>query len=63
MNIWLDKAGKQLVQWPVAEIENLRKTPVELQNTQLNGGSVLEFTGVMASQDGFYLLRFSARVL
>ncbi|KAJ4949973.1 hypothetical protein NE237_026805 [Protea cynaroides] len=52
-NIWLDKAGKQLkqlVQWPVAEIENLRKTPVELQNTQLNGGSVLEVTGVTASQ-------------
>ncbi|KAJ4930482.1 hypothetical protein NE237_019489 [Protea cynaroides] len=32
------------------EIENLRKTPVELQNTQLNGGSVLEVTGVTASQ-------------
>ncbi|KAJ4953532.1 hypothetical protein NE237_030364 [Protea cynaroides] len=49
-NIWLDKAGKQLIQWPVTEIEMLRKTPVELQNTQLNGGSVLEVTGVTASQ-------------
>ncbi|KAJ4951918.1 hypothetical protein NE237_028750 [Protea cynaroides] len=49
-NIWLDKAGKQLVQWPVTEIEKLRKTPVELQSTQLNGGSLLEVTGVTASQ-------------
>ncbi|KAJ4953615.1 hypothetical protein NE237_030447 [Protea cynaroides] len=49
-NIWLDKAGKQLVQWPVAEIEKLRKTPVELQGTQLNGGSVHEVTRVTASQ-------------
>ncbi|KAJ4951096.1 hypothetical protein NE237_027928 [Protea cynaroides] len=49
-NIWLDKAGKQLIQWPVEELEKLRKTPVELQSTQLNGGSVLEVAGITASQ-------------
>nr|AFV59226.1 cell wall invertase CcwINV [Elsholtzia haichowensis] len=48
--IWLDKSGNQLVQWPVKEIEKLRKGQVISSNTELKGGSVLEISGVTASQ-------------
>ncbi|XP_043720624.1 beta-fructofuranosidase, insoluble isoenzyme CWINV1-like [Telopea speciosissima] len=49
-NIWLDKSGKQLVQWPVEEIEKLHEKPVDLQSTELKKGSVIEVSGVTASQ-------------
>ncbi|CAB4302902.1 unnamed protein product [Prunus armeniaca] len=48
--IWLDKSGKQLVQWPVAEIEKLREKGVKLPSSVLKGGSVHEVLGVTAAQ-------------
>ncbi|KAI3455570.1 hypothetical protein Pfo_012233 [Paulownia fortunei] len=48
--VWLDKSGKQLVQWPVEEIEKLRTSQVISPSTVLKGGSVLEVSGVTASQ-------------
>ncbi|XP_057771525.1 beta-fructofuranosidase, insoluble isoenzyme CWINV1-like isoform X2 [Salvia miltiorrhiza] len=48
--IWLHKSGKQLVQWPVKEIEKLRKGKVTSPTKELKGGSVLEISGVTASQ-------------
>ncbi|XP_042518793.1 beta-fructofuranosidase, insoluble isoenzyme CWINV1-like [Macadamia integrifolia] len=49
-NIWLDKSGKQLVQWPIDEIEKLHEKPVDLQSTELKKGSVIEVSGITASQ-------------
>ncbi|KAL4310283.1 hypothetical protein GQ457_01G040530 [Hibiscus cannabinus] len=49
-HIWLDKSGKQLIQWPVAEIEKLRANHVTLPTKLLKGGSVVEVSGVTASQ-------------
>ncbi|KAL5755707.1 hypothetical protein ACOSQ2_020453 [Xanthoceras sorbifolium] len=49
-SIWLDKSGKQLVQWPVVEIESSRVNKVELPSKFLEGGSVLQVSGVMAAQ-------------
>lgn len=49
-SLWLDKSEKQLVQWPVMEIEKLRKEHVTLGNKELKMGSVLEVSGVTASQ-------------
>ncbi|KAL5822503.1 hypothetical protein ACOSQ4_020403 [Xanthoceras sorbifolium] len=49
-SIWLDKSGKQLVQWPVVEIESLRVNKVELPSKFLEGGSMLQVSGVMAAQ-------------
>ncbi|KAF5745520.1 Glycosyl hydrolases family 32 protein isoform 1 [Tripterygium wilfordii] len=50
-HIWLDRSGKQLVQWPIKEIEKLRQGPVNLNNQVLKGGgSVVEVSGVTAVQ-------------
>ncbi|KAK8629190.1 hypothetical protein V6N13_078042 [Hibiscus sabdariffa] len=49
-HIWLDKSGKQLIQWPVVEIEKLRANHVTLPSKLLKGGSVVEVSGVTASQ-------------
>ncbi|KAK8509206.1 hypothetical protein V6N13_062262 [Hibiscus sabdariffa] len=49
-SILLSKTGKQLVQWPVEEIEKLRTGNVSFENKKLEGGSVLEVSGITASQ-------------
>ncbi|KAK4591093.1 hypothetical protein RGQ29_021331 [Quercus rubra] len=49
-SIWLDNSGKQLVQWPIKEIEMLRLKEVNLPKQVLKGGSVLEVSGVTAAQ-------------
>ncbi|KAG8380103.1 hypothetical protein BUALT_Bualt07G0158800 [Buddleja alternifolia] len=48
--IWLDESGKQLVQWPVTEIEKLRTKQVIHPSTMLKGELTLEISGVTASQ-------------
>eukprot|EP00257_Ricinus_communis_P026104 XP_025013518.1 fructan 6-exohydrolase isoform X1 [Ricinus communis] len=48
--ILLDKSRKQLVQWPIEEIEKLRVNPVHLPLKVLEGGSLLEVSGVTAAQ-------------
>ncbi|OMO66948.1 Concanavalin A-like lectin/glucanases superfamily, partial [Corchorus capsularis] len=48
--ILLSESGKQLIQWPVEEIEQLRAENVSLQSKELKGGSVLEVSGITASQ-------------
>ncbi|XP_019424539.1 PREDICTED: beta-fructofuranosidase, cell wall isozyme-like [Lupinus angustifolius] len=48
--IWLDKSGKQLVQWPVVEIEKLRANPVNWPTKLLKGGHLLQINGVTAAQ-------------
>ncbi|KAI3975378.1 hypothetical protein MKX01_004465 [Papaver californicum] len=46
----LDKSGKQLKQWPVKELNELRGEKVYLHSKVLKGGSIEEVTGVTASQ-------------
>ncbi|KAK6911902.1 Glycosyl hydrolase family 32, C-terminal [Dillenia turbinata] len=48
--IWLDKSGKQLIQWPVAEVETLRGKQVDMANKALAGGTMLEISGITATQ-------------
>ncbi|KAM5579418.1 hypothetical protein ABKV19_009275 [Rosa sericea] len=48
--IVLDKSGKQLVQWPIVELEKLRTKEVKLPSTVLKGGSLHEVFGVTAAQ-------------
>lgn len=52
--IWLHKSGKQLVQWPVVEIEKLRANPVSWPTKILKGGELLQIHGVTAAQVSFY---------
>lgn len=48
--IWLDRNGKQLVQWPVEELNSLRDNEVYVYGKQLESGSVFEVSGITASQ-------------
>ncbi|CAI9093710.1 OLC1v1023122C1 [Oldenlandia corymbosa var. corymbosa] len=48
--ILLDEGGKQLLQWPVREIETLRTKKISIQNYEVKGGAAFEITGVTASQ-------------
>ncbi|GMY34604.1 beta-fructofuranosidase, insoluble isoenzyme CWINV1-like [Fagus crenata] len=49
-HIWLDKSKKQLVQWPIKEIETLRLNQVNLPKQVLKGGSIFEVSGLTAAQ-------------
>ncbi|KAM7255662.1 hypothetical protein ACFE04_008560 [Oxalis oulophora] len=49
-HIWLDKSGKQLIQWPVVEIEKLRRGPVKIPRKSLKAGSLVKIPGVTAEQ-------------
>ncbi|CAI9759605.1 unnamed protein product [Fraxinus pennsylvanica] len=48
--VLLDKTGKQLVQYPIKELEKLRASEVSLHNKEIKGGTVLEISGLTASQ-------------
>ncbi|XP_072986984.1 beta-fructofuranosidase, insoluble isoenzyme 7-like [Typha latifolia] len=48
--IWLDSNGKQLVQWPIEEIESLRREEVHLYDLELKAGGLQEIEGIKASQ-------------
>ncbi|XP_044970694.1 beta-fructofuranosidase, insoluble isoenzyme 7-like isoform X1 [Hordeum vulgare subsp. vulgare] len=49
--MWLDADGKRLVQWPVEEIETLRRKRVGLQwATEVEAGGTKEIAGIVGSQ-------------
>ncbi|CAM0902271.1 unnamed protein product [Alopecurus aequalis] len=48
--IWLDSTGKQLLQWPIEEIETLRKKQVGLLGAEVNAGGMNEIIGVSGVQ-------------
>ncbi|RYR40374.1 hypothetical protein HN51_027218 [Arachis hypogaea] len=48
--IWLHESGKQLVQWPVVEIEKLRENPVNWNTKVLKGGQLLQVNDITAAQ-------------
>ncbi|XP_050381144.1 fructan 6-exohydrolase-like [Argentina anserina] len=48
--ILLDKSGKQLVQWPIEELEKLRAEHVKMPSTEIIGGALHEVLGVTTAQ-------------
>uniref|UniRef100_A0A0D9WAT8 beta-fructofuranosidase n=1 Tax=Leersia perrieri TaxID=77586 RepID=A0A0D9WAT8_9ORYZ len=48
--VWLDSDGKQLLQWPVDEIETLRTRRVGLQGTEVKAGGLHEIVGIASNQ-------------
>eukprot|EP00253_Pinus_taeda_P001270 PITA_01270 len=49
--IWLDNITRaQLLQWPVSEVESLRRNKTLKQNIDLSSGSVVEIAGINAAQ-------------
>ncbi|KAI3728114.1 hypothetical protein L6452_16744 [Arctium lappa] len=49
-SFWLDQNQKQLVQWPIEEIEMLHENKVSFLDKKLEGGSLHEVVGITASQ-------------
>ncbi|GLT25587.1 hypothetical protein SLA2020_007080 [Shorea laevis] len=49
-SILLSKNEKQLIQWPIKEIEKLREKKVSIRGKELKGGSVLRVPDITASQ-------------
>nr|AFK35670.1 unknown [Lotus japonicus] len=48
--VWLDQSGKQLVQWPIEEVEKLRDKQIRITGKELVSGTTLEVSGITASQ-------------
>lgn len=49
--VWLDnKSGKQLIQWPIEEVEKLRGKKTSINGEKLVSGSILEVSSITASQ-------------
>ncbi|GLT94726.1 hypothetical protein SLE2022_124540 [Rubroshorea leprosula] len=48
--VWLDTNGKQLLQWPIEELDSLRGKNVQMSNQQLKLGDRVEVNGIDASQ-------------
>lgn len=46
----LDPKGKQLIQWPVKELEKLRGSHFEMANVEIEKGDKLEVTDITAAQ-------------
>ncbi|KAM0051391.1 putative beta-fructofuranosidase [Helianthus debilis subsp. tardiflorus] len=54
--VWLDPSGKQLLQWPIRELETLRGKKKNLKNVKLNKGDIMEIKGITAAQVGLSIL-------
>lgn len=48
--IWLDSNGKQVLQWPIEELETLRGQNVHMSGVKLNSGEHVEIKGITAAQ-------------
>ncbi|XP_027072817.1 beta-fructofuranosidase, insoluble isoenzyme 1-like [Coffea eugenioides] len=48
--IWLHPNGKQLLAWPIEEVESLRGHKVQLRNENMKKGDVVEIKGITAAQ-------------
>ncbi|XP_077235713.1 beta-fructofuranosidase, insoluble isoenzyme 1-like [Tasmannia lanceolata] len=48
--VWLDSNGKQLVQWPIAEVKTLRRKQVDLHHKSLKKGDLVHIKGIIAPQ-------------
>ncbi|XP_043691046.1 beta-fructofuranosidase, insoluble isoenzyme 1-like [Telopea speciosissima] len=48
--VWLDKSGKQLLQWPIKEIKTLRGLDVHLRRVHLAKGGLVEVRPITAAQ-------------
>ncbi|CAN6251795.1 unnamed protein product [Urochloa humidicola] len=49
--IWLDPSGKQLLQWPIEEVETLRGKPVTVARKVVKPGEHFEVTGLATTYE------------
>lgn len=65
-SVLLHEDGRQLIQWPIEEVERLRDRKVTLDNKEIESGTVLEIEGITASQvtnSSNYFSTFSSHIL
>ncbi|XVF41803.1 hypothetical protein PTKIN_Ptkin01aG0309900 [Pterospermum kingtungense] len=48
--VWLDPNQRQLMQWPIEELESLRRKNVKMSHRQLKTGDHIEIKGITAAQ-------------
>ncbi|KAJ4830123.1 Invertase [Turnera subulata] len=48
--LWLSPCGRQVMQWPVVELETLRGNNVQISNQKLHKGDHVEIKGITAEQ-------------
>nr|XP_043609650.1 beta-fructofuranosidase, insoluble isoenzyme 3-like [Erigeron canadensis] len=48
--VWMDPSGKQLLQWPIRELEALRGQNMNVQDVNLYKGDTMEINGITAAQ-------------
>lgn len=48
--VWLDPSGKQLLQWPIHELDMLRRDNVHERNVKLKTGDIIEIKRITAAQ-------------
>ncbi|CAL5067622.1 unnamed protein product [Urochloa decumbens] len=48
--VWLDPSGRQLLQWPIEEVEALRRKSVTLKDRVIKPGQHVEVTGLQTAQ-------------
>lgn len=48
--VWLHPSGKQLMQWPIHELESLRGDRLYQKDVTLNKGEMLELIGLTVAQ-------------
>jgi len=53
--VWLDPNQRQLLQWPVEELNNLRGKEVTLNKQKLQKGEKVEVKGISAAQVKFLI--------
>uniref|UniRef100_A0ACD5XBQ5 Uncharacterized protein n=1 Tax=Avena sativa TaxID=4498 RepID=A0ACD5XBQ5_AVESA len=58
--IWLAPDGKQLMQWPVAEVESLRGNHVNITDRLVEAGSYFEVQGLMSPAQADVEVSFAA---
>ena len=54
--VWLDPSGKQLLQWPIHELETLRGDNVHQSNVKLMKGDIVEIKGITAVQVCYFCI-------
>ncbi|WCJ34283.1 Beta-fructofuranosidase insoluble isoenzyme 1 [Euphorbia peplus] len=48
--LWMDKNGKQVIQWPVKELDSLREKQVEMSKKKIKKGEHFEVKGITGAQ-------------
>ena len=60
--LWLDKGIKQLIQWPIREINTLRGQKFQVRNQELKTGEYVNIPEISAAQVCFSLFMSNNKV-